>query len=47
MERKHKYWGFIDRYAFPLISFGKNEKAARREFKRLFGEKPTSFIRMY
>ncbi len=45
--RKHKYWGFINRYAYPLISFGKNEKEAIKEFKKLFGEKPTSFLRIY
>ena len=47
MSRKHKYWGFIRRYAYPLISYGKNKREAKREFKRLFGETPESLIRMY
>ena len=47
MSKKHKYWGFIKRYPNPLISFGKNKKEARKGFKRIFGEEPSSLLRIY
>ena len=40
-----KYWGYINRYPYPLISFGRNKKEAKKEFKRVFGENPISLFR--